>query len=211
MSYKKSIILGFLGPDGVGKSTVITVVERQIAPVFRNQERFHLRPNFGKKQDASVTVDDPHSKPPRGFLGSMAKLALWWADYLAGYFSSVYPKLIRSTLVVFDRYADDLAVDPRRYRYGGPLWMARLLGRMVPRPDLMFVLVADPEIIQARKAEVPLAETSRQVEEYRKLSQRKGVILIDAGRPLEEVVSIIVEETLTWMEKRTHKRLGLKP
>jgi len=104
-----------------------------------------------------------------------------------------------------------LAVDPRRYRYGGPLWMARLLGRMVPRPDLMFVLVADPEIIQARKAEVPLAETSRQVEEYRKLSQRKGVILIDAGRPLEEVVSNIVEETLTWMEKRTHKRLGLKP
>ena len=75
----------------------------------------------------------------------------------------------------------------------------------------MFVLVADPEIIQARKAEVPLAETARQVEEYRKLAQRKGVILIDAGRPLEEVVSNIVEETLTWMEKRTHKRLGLKP
>jgi len=205
------VMLGFLGPDGVGKSSVIAEVERQIAPAFRKQARFHLRPHFGKPQGTSVTVEDPHSGQPRGLSGSMAKLALWWLDYVGGYFRVVYPKLIRSNLVVFDRYADDLAVDPRRYRYGGPLWMARRLGRIVPRPDLMFVLVADPEIIQARKAEVPLAETSRQVEEYRKLAQRKGVILIDAGRPLEAVVSNIVEETLTWMEKRTHKRLGLKP
>ena len=203
------VMLGFLGPDGVGKSTVIAEVERQIAPAFRKRARFHLRPNFGKQQGTSVTVDDPHSKQPRGFLGSMAKLGLWWADYVVGYFSNVYPKLIRSTLVVFDRYADDLAVDPRRYRYGGPLWMARLLSRIVPRPDLTFVLVADPEIIQARKAEVPLAETSRQVEEYRKLSQKKGVILVDAGRPVEEVVHDIIEGVLKWMEKRTHKRLGL--
>ena len=205
------VMLGFLGPDGVGKSSVIAEVERQIAPAFRKQARFHLRPHFGKPQGTSVTVEDPHSGRPRGISGSMAKLALWWLDYVSGYFRGVYPKLIRSTLVVFDRYADDLAVDPRRYRYGGPLWMARVLSRMVPRPDLMFVLVADPEIIQARKAEVPLAETSRQVEEYRKLAQRKGVILIDAGRPLKEVVSDIVEETLKWMERRTHKRLGLKP
>ena len=205
------VMLGFLGPDGVGKSSVIAEVERQIAPAFRKQARFHLRPHFGKPQGTSVTVEDPHSGQPRGLSGSMAKLALWWLDYVSGYVRGVYPKLIRSTLVVFDRYADDLAVDPRRYRYGGPLWMARLLGRTVPRPDLMFVLVADPEVIQARKAEVPLAETTRQVEEYRKLAQRKGVILIDAGRPLEEVVSNIVEETLTWMEKRTHKRLGPKP
>jgi thymidylate kinase len=205
------VMLGFLGPDGVGKSSVIEGVERQIGPAFRKQARFHLRPHFGKPQGTSVTVEDPHSGQPRGLSGSMAKLALWWLDYVSGYVRGVYPKLIRSTLVVFDRYADDLAVDPKRYRYGGPLWMARLLGRTVPRPDLMFVLVADPEIIQARKAEVPLAETSRQVEEYRKLAQRKGVILVDAGRPLEEVVSNIVEETLTWMEKRTHKRLGLKP
>ena len=40
---------------------------------------------------------------------------------------------------------------------------------------------------------------------------KKGVVLFDAGRPLEEVVSDIVEETLKWMEKRTDKRLGLKP
>lgn len=205
------IVLGFLGPDGVGKSTLIAEVQRRIAPAFRKQARFHLRPNFGRQQRTSATVNDPHSDPPRGLLGSMSKLGLWWMDYFVGYFSSVYPKLIRSTLVIFDRYADDLSVDPKRYRYGGPLWMARLLSRVVPRPDLMFVLVADPDVIQARKAEVLPAETSRQVEAYRKLSQRKGVILIGAGRPVEEVVHDIVVEILKWMEKRTHKRLGLQP
>jgi thymidylate kinase len=204
------VILGFLGPDGVGKSSVIREVERQIGPAFRQKVRFHLRPHFGKRQDTSVTVGDPQSGKPRGLVGSAAKVVLWWLDYVGGYSWSVYPKLIRSTLVIFDRYADDLAVDPKRYRYGGPLWLARLLSRTVPRPNLMFVLVADPEVIQARKTEVPLAETARQVEEYSRLAQKKGVVLVDAGRELEGVVSDIVEVTLTWMEKRTHKRLGLK-
>jgi thymidylate kinase len=205
------VMIGFLGPDGVGKSSVIAEVERQMAPAFRRKEQLHLRPHFGRSREGSAVVTDPHAEKPRGLLGSTGKLLWWWLDYVGGYFRAVHPKLIRSTLVIFDRYADDLAVDPKRYRYGGPLWLARLLARAVPRPDLMFVLVADPVVIQARKAEVPLTETVRQVEEYRKLAQKKGVVLVDAGRPLEEVVANIVENTLKWMERRTHKRLGLKP
>lgn len=206
----KGVMLGFLGPDGGGKSSVIAEVERRLAPIFRKSVRFHLRPYFGRKGKGSEAVSNPHAGRTRGLWASIAKVLLWWFDYVLGYYGNVYPQLVRSTLVIFDRYVDDLAVDPKRYRYGGPLWLAHLLARAVPRPDVVFVLVADPVVIQARKAEVPFLETARQVEGYRELAKKKGLVLIDAGRPLEEVVADVVEETLAWVEERTPKRLGLK-
>ena len=56
--------------------------------------------------------------------------------------------------MLFDRYHGDLLVDPRRYRYGGPMSLARLIVRFMPQPDLVFFLDATPEILLARKQEV---------------------------------------------------------
>lgn len=205
------LLLAFLGPDGVGKSSVISHVECHLAPVFRRTARFHLRPHFNKRHRDSAAVTDPHGAYSRGIWASALKVVWWWVDYVGGYYGNVYPRSVRSTLVIFDRYADDLAIDPKRYRYGGPLWLARLLARAVPRPDLVFVLVADPGIIQSRKAEVPLAETARQVEQYRRLAKDKGLVLVEAGRPLEDVAREVIEQTVTWLEQRTQKRFWGMP
>ena len=50
--------------------------------------------------------------------------------------------MIRTRLVIFDRYIYDLLVDSKRVRYGGPAWMLRLLARIVPRPELVILLDA---------------------------------------------------------------------
>lgn len=204
--YPFGVMIAFFGPDGAGKSTVICDIEAQLSRAFARTVRFHLRPHFFMDRANSVPVSDPHSAKPRGLVGSLAKVVLWWFDYVSGYYGKVYPEVLRSALVIFDRYADDLSIDPKRYRYGGPRWAARVLPCVVPRPDLGFVLVADPEVIQARKAEVPLAETARQVEAYRELAKKRGMLLVDTGRPIQEVAAGIVEEILGWLEKQDRGR-----
>lgn len=137
----------------------------------------------------------------------MAKIAVWQARYLFGWLTTLYPAKVRSTLLLFDRYYHDLLVDPRRYRFRGPMWLARWAGRMVPAPDLWLVLDAPPEILQRRKQEVPLAETARQSEAYRQLAARlHDAHIIDATQPLERVVAAAADAIVACMEHRTGAR-----
>ena len=77
----------------------------------------------------------------------------------------------------------------------------------VKKPDLVFCLDADPEILQARKAEVSFEECHRQREAYRALA--KGLSdghVIDASQDLDAVVRDVQEMVLAYMEERTTQR-----
>jgi thymidylate kinase len=137
----------------------------------------------------------------RGPLTSMLYLGAFLADYWVGYLFVIRPLLARSSFVVFDRYFHDLLVDPRRYRYGGPKWLPRFFSRLVPLPDLVFVLDAGEQVILSRKGEVQIAEVQRQREAYRRLNfgcaptvlvnteQSLDRTLYDSTRALTEVMS----------------------
>jgi thymidylate kinase len=206
--------IAFLGPDGSGKSSVIENVRLDLAPAFRRTAYFHLRPQVGQGTGARVVIDatDPHGQAPRGMLSSMGKVLFYLFDYTAGHLLKVRPKLIRSTLVIFDRYYHDLLVDPRRYRYGGPRWFSRLAGRLVPRPDVFVFLDAPPEVLQARKQEVPFEETGRQRAAYLELARTlRNSHVIDASRPLHVVIEQVERLILTLLEHRTASRLSPQP
>jgi thymidylate kinase len=199
----------FLGPDGSGKSSVIECYMRQMAQAFRRIEYRHLKPG-PQRISGSIPVTDPHAQPARGLLGSIAKILHFWATYIKGNLVWLYPRYLRSTLVVFDRYYHDLLADPARYRYGGPLLLARLLGKLLPQPDLVFILDAPAEVLQSRKQEVPFTESVRQRTAYRGLKREYArAYIIDASEPLDKVVASVLTHTITFMEQRTAKRLGL--
>src|ERR1017187_7994795 len=109
-----------LGPDGVGKSTVIKHLVEVTRPAFRGHQLFHWRPSslWPRKHIGNVT--DPHGQVPHSAWWSVARILLHILDYWFGYLTKIRPALARSNLVVFDRYFYDLLVDRRRYRYGGP-------------------------------------------------------------------------------------------
>jgi thymidylate kinase len=204
-----------LGPDGSGKSTVLEQLQEALAPGFRRTARFHLRPRWLRGTSAAEAVNtDPHGQAPRGVLASAAKLIFFWADYAIGSWVRVRPLLVRSTLVIFDRYYPDLLIDPRRFRDRGPRWLARLVGALIPMPDLMLILDAPAEVLQARKQEVSAEETARQVEAYREFAgsraARGRAVLVNADRALDEVIHACAEEALARMAKRTAQRLGIE-
>lgn len=201
-----------LGPDGAGKSTVAAVVSEHLSPAFRRTTTRHLRPGWLQRVLAGPLTppSDPHSRAPRSLFGSLAKILFWLLDYTLGYYATVRPELVRSTLVVFDRYLLDVLVDARRYRYGGPPWLARALWRVVPKPDLVILLDAPAEVLQGRKLEVSPEETARQREAYRALvGSLPNGHLVDAARPVEQVAAQVDAIVLDFLNRRTARRLGI--
>ena len=150
---------------------------------------------------------NPHGQNPRDLFSSLAKLGLWWADYTLGYLIDVFPKLVRSTLVLFDRYYYDIAIDPRRYRYGGPRWLAKSIERLIPSPDILILLDAPPEVMQARKQEVPFGETARQRQLYLQfISKAKNGHIVDGSLPLDMVVAQVNRIVLDRLSQRVYHR-----
>ena len=109
--------------------------------------------------------------------------------------------------MVYDRYYHDILVDPLRYRYGGPMWVARWVGKIIPKPNIWILLDAPPKILQERKQEVSFEETARQRNEYLDLITRlENGIVIDASQVIEDVVADVNSCILNYMATRIEKR-----
>jgi thymidylate kinase len=151
----------FLGPDGVGKSTVIQGVQDLVMPCFRRQMLIHFNPRFGPPGAAQV-VTNPQAQPPRSALLSWGKALFYFGRNWAHYLLKQLRARRSATLIIYDRNHLDLGVDPRRYRMQGCLGLLRFLARLSPQPDLLVILDAAAETIRNRKAELTHEEIERQ-------------------------------------------------
>jgi thymidylate kinase len=204
------VSIAFLGPDGSGKSSVVRQCLKDLLPAFRETYYVHLRPRVGFSTSNAVPVTNPHQELPRSVLHSAAKLFYYLADFWVGFLLKTRPRMVRSTLVIFDRYYHDLLVDPLRYRFGGPPWLAQMIGKVIPRPDLWILLDAPAEILRARKQEVSLEESTRARSAYGELiRQLPNARKIDASRDLTFVVAEAQDAILSYMANRTRARLKL--
>lgn len=205
------LIIGFLGPDGSGKSTLIEHVSRELRPAFRRYQYFHLRPGafFGKRQANPTAVRDPHGQVPRSSAASVVKLLVLMADYVIGYGLKVWPLKVRSSLIVFDRYLQDMQADPRRYRWSGPDWLLRTAGRLAPSPDVWVVLDAPAEVLVARKGEVSVEAAQMQRLGYERLvSELDDVICVRTDRSLEDAVFDVLNQIMARLQRRVSADWG---
>jgi thymidylate kinase len=199
----------FLGPDGAGKSSVVQAMGQSLAAAFPRTTCYSFPPallHFLHRPQA--TDNRPHESPLRSWPASVVRAVLYWLVYnTLGYYVTVRLALARSTLVMHDRHLVDALVDPRRHRYGGPLWLLRLIWRLIPKPDLVILLDAPPGVLQARKQEVPFEETARQREAYLSLMETmKNGHVVDAARPLELVVGDVNDIILRHLTMRIARR-----
>ena len=198
----------FLGPDGVGKSTVIDAVKAALSPAFLRYSYQTFAPSL-LPAPLQPKKDMPHQLPPRGRAASWLKAAWWSLCYTAGYLAAVRPTVARGGLVLNHRYLPDAIVDPKRYRYSGPKWVLQALWKVAPKPDLLFVLDAPAEVIQARKAEVTPAETARQRDGYRAVADGlANAHVVSTHRPLAAVVAEVNGLVLSALAGRVQKRFG---
>ena len=198
-SDKTGKIVAFLGPDGAGKSTVLDMVQDRLTARGEDFCYRYFAPGYLKryrpKGDGSITTN-PHQGRQYGVGLIVAKIAIMLFEFRMG-----VPQLRRThRLSLFDRYIHDILVDPRRYRMDRLRSWMRWMLKAAPKPDLLVIISAPADMIQARKQEVPPEETARQVAAYEALADilpNTVIIRNDTSPEAAAAAALTRLETLT--------------
>ena len=179
-----------VGPDGVGKTTLARAL---LARVGDRGRYFHFIPNPLHTLQHSPSDDAPPlDKHRERGSRTVGLLRIGWILIRAwiSYFLAIRPAVRSGSVVIGDRWLYGYVVQPLALKFYGPEWVARLMLRLMPRPDLVMVLDAPAEVIRERKAQLSVAEIEAERRQWARIPGR--TLNLDATRPTEE----LAEETL---------------
>jgi len=204
----KPLIVSFSGIDGAGKSTQIQKLREYLAahgvPVkeltfWDNVVMFpRMRAGFSRRvlqSDGSIGSPekpaDRHDKNTQNAPLLLGRSVLHFFDVANLRRIVRKAKAENSGVVIFDRYIyDQLAALPMQTWWARAF--ARVLLRVAPKPDLSYVLDADPEVARARKPEYPLEFMRKYRSSYLELRKMANLQLIQPGE-VDEVHQAIVD------------------
>lgn len=164
---------------------------------FARIEVRHWRPGvlpplsrFARKATARKDTAPPRRQAGR--LGAV-RLLYYYIDFVLGHLVRDWPIRRKGGLVLYDRCALDMIVDPHRYALRSGRWL-RLLWPMMPRPHLVVLLQDRPERIVARKNELSASEVARQLALWAQLHAR-GVLhaRIEVSASAEQTAADVAE------------------
>jgi hypothetical protein len=197
-----------VGPDGSGKSTFADELLSATDTLFRRQLHVHWTPGVLPRISRllgrpSGDVTRPHGQERHPVLTSYLVLAYYWLDNIIGGWFVLRHARRRTGIVLIERGWWDIAVDPRRYRMRVAPRVVRLLGLVLPSPDVVFTLEGPAELLAARKGELPEEEIDRQLRAWREVAPSVATtISLDTSRSS----GISVSEAREWIAQKLAAR-----
>lgn len=208
MSIKRPLLISFSGLDGAGKSTQIENLQERLAAAglkvhlltfwddivvaTRYREGFvHTVYGSEKGVGAPNKPVNRRDKNVRAWYLTIARYLLYLLDAvnLRRTVSSVLKSGV--DVVILDRYIyDELANLP--LERPGTLAFLRFIQKIVPLPDVAYLLDADPEAAHKRKPEYPVSFMHKCRAAYYRLAALLGTMTIIPPLPLAEAKMAVV-------------------
>ena len=194
MNQNSSIVVSFMGVDGSGKSTLIELLRKKLKNKFRKIKYIHLRP-YLILLDKSTVQSNPHnSKATWPMLLNFFRILYWLIIYR--FFFHLFANNSKQ-LIIFDRYAHDLMIDPIRYKFNLPINIAKFILDLFPNPNLWIVVNAPIKVLEKRKKELPTKELKRQIRTYLNFAkQRKNSIVVNTNNSVQSSLSLIIKKLI---------------
>jgi hypothetical protein len=165
---------------------------------------FHFMPSpdspFTPTLEGHEPVPPPKAPPTGNVVLGLVRLVRNLVRFWVAYLARIRPETRRGTLVIGDRWCYGYVAQPTSLRFYGPAWLGSLAVRLMPHPDVIINLMAAPEVIYERKAELSVEQIHRELSLWRTLpSSRRRDVDADQSpeRVLDTVMAIISPEGRT--------------
>lgn len=209
---RSPLLISFSGLDGAGKTTQIENLRAtltaagmesrllafwdNVVVLSRYREGF-VHKVYGSERGIGAPGKpvNRRDKNVRRWYLTISRHALYFLD--AVHLRLVVEKALRShcDVVIFDRYLyDELANLP--LQNAASRSFVQMMARLIPQPDVAFVLDADPEDAVARKPEYPLDFMRKCRQSYYALASLLGTMTVIPPLPLPEAKEKVVEHAM---------------
>jgi len=218
LSDRKFTRIAALGPDGVGKTTLLAELERVLEHTAGRITRVNFRPRILYDRAAQQPVFAPTAPLSRikDRLLSFVRPVIWCLEH---WLHKIHLLNVSSQLLLYDRYYHDVLITPGKYHCSVPV--ARLIAKFIPQPDLWLFIDAPPGIVCSRKCDrdasvalLPAIDAQRREVTLREtlaysaacrtfLHGRPNVVILDASQDRQQLLAQAEQAILRAMAKQT--------
>ena len=98
-------------------------------------------------------------------------------------------------IFIFDRYANDILIDPLRYKHSLSAKFTKKILTLFPKPNLWIFLNPPFRTVKSRKNELQDVELKRQISEYSKFFRnKKNILVLNTRVPKKKLIEKILKK-----------------